>query len=379
MGTPYDRIPLLTQLSFYKSRKIVKRKLVVSFLDRVAPKNKLQIDVLHESGYQAGFFVSSYHASSERYFEKGDFYQLLKPGLVARLSQIFSFLIKYRKQVHHLEVYPGGRFAFIYVLLAKLFSLKVICVERGDLCYLITGGYDRLTRFSMRQCYRWSDLIWYREVYMKPVLEKMGYASKLFFLHNAVETAQVALSSNNPYQEREIDFLWVNRLTPERRSDWLVRILSQDFFKNTHNILAGFQRDTLYNKDQEYVKQNCPGNLHLQSFVEDPSDLYAKARFFVLPAEFVFANNALLEAMSYGVVPLIVKKPGFELLVEDGVSGYVSEYSESAFKAIMEKALHMDELTFKQMSEAAKTHVNKVFSRIIYKEKLIELYQLIKN
>lgn len=379
MGASYGRIFILIHLLFYKSVTIVQQKLILSFLDKVAPKNKLQIDIMHEAGFRAGFFVNRYHAAAEQYFIKGDFYQVLKPGLVARLFQIFFFLLQYRKQIHHLEVYPGGRFAFIYVLLAKMLALRVICVERGDLFYLRKDGYDTITRFSMRLCYRYSDLIWYREVYMKEVLYEMGYANKLFFLHNAVETKRNDTVNYLSFEDRDIDFLWVNRITPERRSDWFVSILSTKLFKNTCNVIAGFLEDTPYHADQVYIMNNCPDNLQLQSFVDNPSTLYKRARFFVFPAEFVFANNSLLEAMSYGVVPLIVNKPGFELLVEDGVTGYVSAYSEDKFKVIMEKAIALDATTFQQMSKAAKKHVDSAFSREMYKQKITQLYQLIQH
>ena len=357
----------------------MKQKLVISFLDRVAPKNKLQIDIIHEAGFSSGFFVNEYNIAAEKFFNKGDFHQVLKQGFISRFFQIISFLFRYRKVIHHLEVYPGGRFAFIYVVLAKIFNLPVICVERGDLWYLISGGYDKMTRLSIRLCYLLSNIIWYREVYMKSLLKKMGYDGKLFFLHNAVDSETIHQTNNPTFLDRDIDFLWVNRLTPERKSEWFVNILAEDFFKDTHNVLAGFLSNTLYYAEQDYVKENCPCNLELQAFVEDPSILYKRARFFVLPAEFVFANNALLEAMSFGVVPLIVNKPGYELLVDDGVSGFVSLFIESEFKVIMKKAIELNADTFQQMSEASKNHVHVKFSKEVYKQKLIQLYHLIQN
>ena len=357
----------------------MQQKLVLSFLDRVAAKNKLQIDILHEAGFQAGFFVNSYYAAAEKYFIQGDTYQILKPSLLGRLFQIFSFLLKYRKQIHHLEVYPGGRFAFIYVLLAKILSLKVICVERGDLCYLISGRYDKLTRISMQLCYRWSDLIWYREVYMKDFFHKIGYEKKLFFLHNAIEIESIAESEDDVKMVRDIDFLWVNRIIPERKSDWVIDILNQSEFEKTNNVMAGLLENTLYKKEQDYVVSNKPNNLQIIDFIDNPAILYNRAKFFLLPATIVFANNALLEAMSYGCVPIVTKAPGSDLIVSDGVNGFEVDFDIIALKKTMKSVLKIEAHNYEKLSTASKNHVLSEFSSKIYRQKLIELYQLIQN
>src|SRR5690606_4478276 len=116
-------------------------------------------------------------------------------------------------------------------LTGKLFGLKIICVERGDLQYYHCKGYNIFIRMSMRFCYRYSDLVWYRELFMKPVLEK-ARAKKLFFLHNSVPIDQEDII---PPHQKTIDFLWMNRVLPERRSDWFVQVLKQDLFKTTSN------------------------------------------------------------------------------------------------------------------------------------------------
>jgi hypothetical protein len=47
-------------------------------------------------------------------------------------------------------------------MLAKKFNLKSIVVERGDISLY---RKQSLTKFSMRFCYKFSDIVWYRESY----------------------------------------------------------------------------------------------------------------------------------------------------------------------------------------------------------------------
>lgn len=356
-----------------------KRKLVFSFLDRVAVKNKLQIQLIREAGLHSVFLVNSYDSSAEKFFTESDIYEQLNPGFLSRLFQVISLFIKNRKGIHHLEVHPGGRFSFLYVMMARVLFLKIICVERGDLCYLISKRYDLMTRISMYLCYRWSNLIWYREVYMEEELKKFGFGHKLFFLHNVVDMPSKNEEEQKSFQQCNIDFLWLNRFIPERKSDWVVDILKASEFAETNNVMAGLLNETTYKNEQDYVLLNKLENLKILNFINDPSILYIRSKFFLLPASIVFANNALLEAMSYGVVPIVTQSPGVELIVEDGINGFIAEFNKKSLDSVMRKALSLNEESYTLMSEAAKKHVSIHFSTELYRSQLIELYNKIQN
>jgi len=357
-----------------------KKIYVISFLDRVAPKNKLQIDVIRKLGYSSVFYVNSHTEFAEIYFQNPERCFVLASGFFSRLRQVFNFFRKNRRSIHHVEIYPGGRFSFIYMLLANFFNLAAICVERGDLLYFKKGGYDFVTRFSMWVCYKRARIVWYRELYMESILKLMKI-KRLFFIHNAVEIRKNKYKGTQllPFRRKKIDFLWVNRLIPERMSGWFVDILNTHQFHNTQNILAGVLKQTLYNDVQDYVIAKKPANLRLLDFVSDPFELYKEAKFFVLPAKVIFANNALLEAMSAGVVPVIVNSPGGELIVSDGINGIVSGFSQEEFERAMAKAINMSEADYQSMSEAAMNHIRTHFSSDTYQKKLEELYKQIEN
>lgn len=348
---------------------------VIVFIDRVATKNKLQIDILHSLGFSVTFFVNAYNSNID-FLNPNDSQIKLEQSFISRLQQVSSYL-KYKKSnLSHVEIYPGGRFSFIYLILAFLFRISTVCVERGDLLYFNKDGYDIITRFSMWVCYKFSDIVWYRETYMEPILRKMN-VKRLFFLHNAIQ-----FPTNHTFlrlSQKGIDFLWVNRLIPERKSEWLISIFQKAEFKNLNNVMAGFLSKTSYQKEQAYVQNNKPANLQILEYVTNPSELYLNAKFFVLPAKIVFANNALLEAMSYGVVPIVTKAPGVDLIIKNGVNGFVSDFDEASFEVVMKKALSMDEDQYEQMSRSAKNHVMNKFSPEIYKERLTELYHLIQS
>ena len=346
---------------------------VVIFIDVISPKNKLQISTIHQLGLQPFCFVSTIKPASHSYFEKGGKQQLLLNGFINRLSQVFKFLWQNRSSIHHIEFYPGGRFSFIYLLLGKLLFLKTLCIERGDLLYFRKGGYSAFTRFSMWICYRFSGKLWYRELYMKTMLEQIRKHG-LFFLHNAIETDQPVA---RVAAKKDIDFLWLNRVIPQRKSGWFLQIISKAKFANTNNFLVGLLKDTLFSPDQEYVVKHKPNNLTLEEYSSNPARYFERARFFVLPSDVVFANHALLEAMSYGVVPLVSRQLGSELIVDDGINGFIFKHTPEAFEIAMEEALQLTHKAYESYSASAAQKIKDNFSEARYQQGIANLYKML--
>jgi glycosyltransferase involved in cell wall biosynthesis len=342
---------------------------IIIFIDLVAAKNKLQVTAIESCGLSAHFLVYNYREKSNAFLVKENTQVILKQKWLANIYQVFQYLKKNRKTIHHLEIYPGGALSFIYLVIGRFFKLKTICVERGDLLYFHRLGYSRIVRFSMWFCYRFSSITWYREFYMEPLLKKAG-AKNLFFLHNAVD---IKNNFEEPLSKKDICFLWLNRVITERRYNWFIDVLKKRELNNTVNYLVGLINSN-YNKEQEIIRLNKPDNLILKEYTDTPSEYFKRAKFFVLPAEVVFANNALLEAMSYGVVPLISNQPGAELIVENEKNGFIFQHSYEDFEKTIMKAYNLDDLAYSEFSAAAKEKIIKDFSAEKYIEGIKKLY-----
>jgi glycosyltransferase involved in cell wall biosynthesis len=151
-------------------------------------------------------------------------------------------------------------------------------------------------------------------------------------------------------------------------------VLNNPSLDATTNYLVGMSEALPFKKEQQFVIDNKPGNLVLSDFTPDPAAFYKRAKFFVLPADVVFANNALLEAMSYGVVPLISNQQGSSLIVEDGRDGFIFSHTKAEFEKAMLKALNLTADVYQQMSKAAVEKIKKEYSEEKYSQAICELY-----
>jgi glycosyltransferase involved in cell wall biosynthesis len=87
-------------------------------------------------------------------------------------------------------------------------------------------------------------------------------------------------------------------------------------------------------------------------------------------------SNALLEAMSHGVMPVVSRVSGAEDLVEEGVSGFLlPPGDESALAARLAEALSMTSERRRAMGEAARAAMRTRFSLDAIAERHLTLYR----
>lgn len=342
------------------------KKYIYILIDIFLKKNEVQHNILTQNGFIPIWLQCNYSDAKENNSQK----IILSNSILTRSLFLLKELIKNKKNIHHIEIYPGGRFAFIFSIICKLLSLKIICAERGDLLYFHKNGYSLLTRISMYFTYKLANIIWYRELYMKNKLLSIGVKNITFF-HNVTTFPDFTKKSKGT-----IDFLWVNRLINERYSDWFVNALRNVFFINSKNVLLGLQNEN-NNKQANYIQENQLNNLEVFGFV-NPEKYYKNASFFVLPAKIIFANNSLLEAMSYGVVPIVSNAEGTDLIVKNGINGFVFETYEE-FLDCMIKAHEISESEYLRLSNNARDTIKNDFSVEYYTENLLKMYNSLYN
>lgn len=343
----------------------MQKNVVVIFVDRFMNKNILQNNIFKKISFNSFWFVNYKSA------EQAENIIALRSSFFARLSQILKFLNEHKHEIHHVEIYPGGRFSFVYSLIARWHKIKIICVERGDLLYYKpkkSGGYGFMTKFSMYVSYKLADIVWYKEPYMLERLKRIG-VKETVFIHNSVK--------ENDYQaiDQEIDFLWVNRVIPERQADWFAENLKNKAFAGTNNLILGILNTSgQYSELESRLIKTAPANLKLHNYAP-PVEFFKKSKFFVLPASIVFANNALLEAMSYGVVPLVSATQSSGLIVEDGVNGFIFDHDPDSFLKAMIRAINMPAEQYREMSRNAKLKIQHDFSEQYFFNSISTMYR----
>jgi glycosyltransferase involved in cell wall biosynthesis len=228
-------------------------------------------------------------------------------------------------------------------------------------------------------CYRIADVTWYKEPFMEPLLRE-ARARRLFFLPNAVPVQDETANTSN----RDIDFLWANRFIPtQRRPGWFVTAATQISSRvRCRTVVLGYLDESRASpevlKEQLAVNGIADSNVDLLAFT-DPTWYFERSRFFVLASTHVYGNNAVMEAMAKGVVPIVTCSPDVDLIVKSGWNGFVCEFDPEALRVAMELALQLDLGSWTVLSRNARAHVREGFGVTEWEQRLKELLDGVRD
>lgn len=345
------------------------KKLIICLnLDTVKNKNIYQFDSLESYGYNyicCGYLEDKGLTESKNYS-----YHRYPKKLSKRILFVFNLLRRNFNNTSHIELYMGnGNFVFLEFLLLKLFNYKSCVVERGTpLLNIKTKG---VKNFLRRIIYKKSDQIWIRELWMKKALSDIKI-KEYFFLSNAVQPSKIA---RHTLDEKKYDFIWCNSFKKWRNLKWLINTLNLKEFIDTHSIILGYlENNAETESDTNYAFLKKPKNCEILKF-QDPKRFFVNAQFFVLPADIVYLNFSLLEAMSYGVVPIISDVQGAGDIVSDGIDGIIATHSQTGLEDAMKKAQLMSSEEYLRMSINARDKILKKFSIQNWSLELSEMYK----
>jgi glycosyltransferase involved in cell wall biosynthesis len=148
-------------------------------------------------------------------------------------------------------------------------------------------------------------------------------------------------------------------------------------FPGVDFILAGDRdlRGSLRKKFEErIVAAGLAGRFRLLPFVDRPEELYRESSIFVLPAEIVFLNFSLLEAMERGLAPVIARVDGAERIVEHGVSGLIADLEGESFVQAVASLLSSPDL-LERLCAGARKRVKDKFDLEQGIDQVIEAYE----
>jgi glycosyltransferase involved in cell wall biosynthesis len=210
-------------------------------------------------------------------------------------------------------------------------------------------------------------------LYAERYLKQIRIQTPQRFIHNVIQLPDF---EERNFEEKDIDFLWVNSLKDFRKVDWFLNALKSPELKHSKAVLLGLtdvrKDEAIYKMQIEMLAQK-PNNLEVVPYTS-PQEFYRRSRYFILPTSLVFLNNALLEAMSYGVVPIITNAEGSDLVIDNRKNGFISAFTEESFKAVMIECSAINKTDYQRLSREAIEKTKSAFSPAYYENQLMKMY-----
>lgn len=310
---------------------------IAHFID----KNGYQAQVYGKHGERIRYLVTDVTGQTEHFRVKYDAdVKIVPKNKLGRLWHTLVAFLAYRP--HNVELYLTGYMALPYALLAKITGRNLIVILRG------LEFKSHRTTWYYALVLKMSDLIIAKEFYLNEGAIRLKLGHKTHMLHNCVPCVSEVMP---PYADRNIDLLFLNTPRRMRHVLFLVDVIAKLLERNPgmkvtiagfgvldekyNSIELDYQREVLHKIEALGLKDK----IELKGFVRNAPELMSASKVFILPADVIYCNYALLEAMSSGCVPVVADGEGARLVVEDGVGGFVRALSVPAFVDAVETAL----------------------------------------
>lgn len=332
---------------------------IAHFID----KNGYQAQVYGRHGERIRYLVTDVTGQTEHFRLKYDAdVKIVPENKLGRLWHTLVELLTYRP--HNVELYLTGYMALPYALLAKITGRNLIVILRGT-----EFESPRIKLWSYESVLKMSDLVITKEFHLNEAAIGLRMGHKTHMLHNCVPDVSGGISS---YAGRTIDLLFLNTPRRMRHVLFLVDVVAKLLERNPglKVTIAGFGvLDEKYNSiELDYQCEvlhkiealGLKDKIELKGFVRNAPELMSASKVFILPADVIYCNYALLEAMSCGCVPVVADGEGARLVVEDGVGGFVRPLSVPAFVDAVESALQPE--MWEHYSQNARRKIDEEYS-----------------
>jgi glycosyltransferase involved in cell wall biosynthesis len=286
------------------------------------------------------------------------------------------------------EVYTSINFLVLFPMLlyAALRGVPRVVMCRGELYPPVFEKYSPLQRRLFIRMLRMSQLVVFKELYMEEQLARLCPSVPRLFWANAIPIRPEPAT----YARAGDEVLFLNFFKEWRNLDLVVRAAARvvkevpgarfRLVGGTGNLaqagvfyagLNDYERTILELIDELGLRDS----VEVLPFTGEVEPYYAAAKLYLLPADLVFCNYALLEAMERGVPPIVSadRDPNARRIVEDGVSGRVVPLDDAALAdAIV--GLLQDEPRRQALARGARAKVAQDFDLDRWIESLADAY-----
>lgn len=309
----------------------------------------------------------------------------------SRYKRVIAFLKVIKEfKPDIIDIYDYSIFTVFYTIFGRMLGVNTrLWLIGGELVGDKQNTNDKSLKTNiavmLKKYLTWISLLFINQIYAKENhhLESIrrvfpSLLTKTVSIYNGIPVEGYSPILNFALRS---DFIYANAVIKERNVIDLVKSF-HEMITNEYEFTAsiyGFNsianevyvtRGTNYSEAVIDLYNELGIGSHVKSygFVSDIKTIMDNYKFFVLPANVILANYALLEAMSKGLVPIVYPGNGYEEIIEDGLNGIVA-FNNNLTDALV-RALSLSEEEFHSMSKNAYETIKLKFSIDTWSEKL---------
>ena len=248
--------------------------------------------------------------------------------IVLDLIRFGNILIKNNPK--YCEIYFEGNCfrQFFQTILLNNNNTMIVTILRGEL-YYYNSSMNTIKKYFLIRILNIVDWIYYRETYMLEILKKtVKNQDKIVFDFNKVK-----VFTDCDIKRDKKTVLFLNGFKNWRRLDIIINALPKiiDKVKDVNFVFIGARSKSELEKYKSQIPEKYENNVRIMEWTSNSKKYYENASIFVLPADLVYLNFSLLEAMERGVPAIVANVPDVEKIIKNNVDGIITEQNSNSF------------------------------------------------
>jgi len=294
-----------------------------------------------------------------------------RPGPWRLLRDLWTLIRRVKAaDYRHAELYSDYHMiaSLFYLLILRLKNIPVILWCRGELFDWPTFTWWERLYFHI--AIPLARRVILKERYMIETLRGAGIheESKTIELHNSVPVPR--WERETPFPQETIRLLFMNSFKTWRNVSFCVELavaLRDSGIPFSMKIVGDKPAEPGLVEEARRLREGLAAHglgelVTVHPFTDEPRPYYEQADIFVLPANVIYCNFGLLEAMAYGLVPVVNSRDhDFGLIIEEGVSGFGLPLVPDLWVDKIQGLAHRREEA-RAMSRAARARIRDRFS-----------------
>ncbi|MDO5544823.1 MAG: glycosyltransferase [Eubacteriales bacterium] len=206
-----------------------------------------------------------------------------------------------------------------------------------------------------------------------------GYAFHKFFakkssvLYNIIDTQQISDKKMQDLQTYDFDMIYVGRLTFQKDPQRLMRLCARLKQDKPDLKVAIVGTGELLEEAQSLCKSlNIQENVHFLGFQSNPIKMVADSKAMILTSRWEGTPMCALEAMYLGTPVVSTPSDGMKDLLEDGVSGYLTDDDEQMAQDLLK--IFADPAHRTVLADNAKRKFDSINDADAYKKAILDCY-----
>ena len=199
------------------------------------------------------------------------------------------------------------------------------------------------------------------------------FAKKSSVLYNIIDTQQISDKKDSDSNTYDYDMIYVGRLTFQKDPQRLMRLCAR-LKKDKPDLKAAIVgTGELLEEAQALCESlNIQENVHFLGFQSNPIKMVADSRAMILTSRWEGTPMCALEAMYLGTPVVSTPSDGMQDLLEDGVSGYLTDDDEQMAQDLLK--IFADPAHCAFLAENARRKFDAINDADAYKKAISDCY-----